>query len=266
MKRLKTRLVATPSNCNIRACCIKVRIFLSSSKTREEGWFSCFTLPVSEKEVEFYSTIRDKDPEFVQWIAGYHGVKEVNQNGINGKFMIIDDLTYPYRQPSVVDLKMGVKTWEDDAPTEKIERESKKYPLQRKIGFRLTGMRVFNPEKQDFDIYGKDYGYSLTEETLPNLFTNFFSFVKAEFRQTVIRSVIQQLESILDWFENRGHLQFICTSVLIIFEGDTESDYHPIVRLVDFAHMKQLAADQRDEGFIVGLKWILNDLKKRVEQ
>ena len=147
-----------------------------------------------------------------------------------------------------------------------IERESKKYPLQRKIGFRLTGMRVFNTEKQEFDVYGKKYGYSLTEETLPDMFTNYFSFVKAELRQAVIRSVIQQLESILEWFELRGHLQFICTSVLIIFEGNTESDYRPIVRLVDFAHVRQLPEDQRDEGFIVGLKWILNDLKSRVEE
>lgn len=220
----------------------------------------------SDKEVAFYSTIKERDPEFAKWIADYHGIKEVDQNGINGKFMIIDDLTYSYSKPSIIDLKMGVKTWEDDAPKEKIERESKKYPLQRKIGFRLTGMRVFNTEKQEFDIYGKKYGYSLTEETLPDMFTNYFSFVKAELRQAVIRSVIQQLESILEWFELRGHLQFICTSVLIIFEGNTESDYRPIVRLVDFAHVRQLPEDQRDEGFIVGLKWILNDLKSRVEE
>lgn len=222
---------------------------------------SCY----SDKEVAFYTTIKERDPEFVQWIAGYYGTKEVNQNGISGKFMIIDDLTDSYSKPSIIDLKMGVKTWEDDAPQEKIERESKKYPLQRKIGFRLTGMRVFNTEKQEFDIYGKKYGYSLTEETLPDMFTKYFSFVKKEFLQAVINSIIQQLESILEWFEKRGHLQFICTSVLIIFEGNTENEYRPIVRLVDFAHVKQLTAEQHDDGFIVGLKWILKDLKERLE-
>ena len=255
-----------PLNCKTKVCYTRVLAFSSSSKTREEGIISILDSLFSDKEVAFYSTIKERDPEFVKWIAGYHGIKEVNQNGINGKFMIIDDLTYSYSKPSIIDLKMGVKTWEDDAPKEKIERESKKYPLQRKIGFRLTGMRVFNTEKQEFDIYGKNYGYSLTEETLPNMFATYFSFVKAELRQAVIRSVIEQLESILEWFELRGHLQFICTSVLIIFEGNTESDYRPIVRLVDFAHVRQLPSEQRDEGFIVGLKWILNDLKGRVEE
>ena len=91
----------------------------------------------------------------MKWIAAYHGVKEVNQNGINGRFMILDDLTAGYEKPSVIDLKIGTKTWEDDAPQEKIDRESKKYPLQRTIGFRLTGMRVFNRNTMQYDIYDK---------------------------------------------------------------------------------------------------------------
>ena len=49
----------------------------------------------------------------MKWIAAYHGVKEVNQNGINGRFMILDDLTAGYEKPSVIDLKIGTKTWEE---------------------------------------------------------------------------------------------------------------------------------------------------------
>ena len=60
----------------------------------------------------------------------------MKQVGEKGQFMILDDLTYGYEKPSVIDLKIGTKTWEDDAPQEKIDRESKKYPLQRTIGFR----------------------------------------------------------------------------------------------------------------------------------
>ena len=53
----------------------------------------------------------------------------MKQVGEKGQFMILDDLTYGYEKPSVIDLKIGTKTWEDDAPQEKIDRESKKYPL-----------------------------------------------------------------------------------------------------------------------------------------
>ena len=197
----------------------------------------------------------------MKWIAAYHGVKEVNQNGINGRFMILDDLTAGYEKPSVIDLKIGTKTWENDAPQEKIDRESKKYPLQRTIGFRLTGMRIFNRNTMQYDIYDKKYGYQQTKESLNDMFALFFSQINIEYRKTIIESVINQLQPLLDWFEIPGHLKFICSSILIIFEGNTNEQYKPIVRLVDFAHVKQLPPEERDEGCITGIKWILSELK-----
>ncbi|KAK8826715.1 hypothetical protein WA556_004304 [Blastocystis sp. ATCC 50177/Nand II] len=190
-----------------------------------------------DREVAFYTTIAEKYPEFTQWIAGFHGVKEVEENGIKGRFMALDDLTFGYNKPSVIDLKIGTKTWEEDAPKEKIERESKKYPLQRIIGFRLTGMRVYNAQTGDFDVYNKKFGYSQTEATLPSMFATFFSPIPEARRTDVIRSVISQLQPILAWFSVPGRLQFICSSVLIVFDGAGE-DPKPIVRVVDFAHTR----------------------------
>ena len=211
-------------------------------------------------------SVHEQAPSFTKWIAGFHGTREIHQDGIDGTFMVLDDLTSGYDKTCIIDLKMGVKTWEDDAPKEKIERESKKYPLQRKIGFRLTGMRVFNKEKQEYDVYSKEYGYSLTEATLPDMFATYFSPVKEEYKRGVIEEVIRQIESILSWFESDGHLLFICTSILIIIEGNTESEYRPIVRICDFAHVKQLPENNHDEGFIVGLKWVLMELQKLLKQ
>ncbi|KAK8833209.1 hypothetical protein WA577_002823, partial [Blastocystis sp. JDR] len=213
-----------------------------------------------DREVAFYTTIAEKYPEFTQWIAGFHGVKEVEENGIKGRFMALDDLTFGYNKPSVIDLKIGTKTWEEDAPKEKIERESKKYPLQRIIGFRLTGMRVYNAQTGDFDVYNKKFGYSQTEATLPSMFATFFSPIPEARRADVIRSVISQLQPILAWFSVPGRLQFICSSVLIVFDGAGE-DPKPIVRLVDFAHVRQLDASSRDEGCIVGLQRIIKELQ-----
>ena len=122
------------------------------------------------KEELFYEKTVEQYPDLKQWIAGYHGTKEIHMEGIDGKFMILDDLTFGYDKPSVIDLKIGTQTWEEDASKEKIERESKKYPLQRTFGFRLTGMRVYNKEKKDYDIYDKKYGYSITEDTLNGMF------------------------------------------------------------------------------------------------
>lgn len=175
--------------------------------------------------------------------------------------MMLEDLTSGYVKPSVIDLKLGTKTWEEDAPQEKIDRESKKYPLQRTIGFRLTGMRVFNRETKQHDVYDKKYGYSITLETLNSMFGVYFSQVSTACKKTVIASIIDQLRPILAWFEVPGRLRFICMSLLFILEGDTEEDYRPIVRMVDFAHAKQLPETERDEGCIVGLKRIIQELE-----
>lgn len=211
------------------------------------------------KEELFYEKTVEQYPELKQWIAGYHGTKEIHMDGIDGQFMILDDLTFGYDKPSVIDLKIGTETWEEDASKEKIERESKKYPLQRKLGFRLTGMRVYNKETNQYDIYDKKYGYSITEDTLNGMFALFFSQVDACKRTAVIQSVIDQLRPLLAWFETPGRLRFICSSVLIILEGGS-SESQPIVRLVDFAHVKQLAPSERDEGCITGIRRILSEL------
>ena len=52
-------------------------------------------------------------------------MKEVEENGIKGRFMALDDLTFGYNKPSVIDLKIGTKTWEEDAPKES-KADSKK--------------------------------------------------------------------------------------------------------------------------------------------
>ncbi|KAK8808011.1 hypothetical protein WA588_006496 [Blastocystis sp. NMH] len=180
------------------------------------------------KEELFYEKTVEQYPDLKQWIAGYHGTKEIHMEGIDGKFMILDDLTFGYDKPSVIDLKIGTQTWEEDASKEKIERESKKYPLQRTFGFRLTGMRVYNKEKKDYDIYDKKYGYSITEDTLNGMFALFFSQVDPSERTAVIQSVIDQLRPLLSWFEVPGRLRFICSSILIILEGGS-SQLKPIV-------------------------------------
>jgi Inositol polyphosphate kinase len=81
--------------------------------------------------------------------------------------LLLQDLTINYKQPCVMDLKMGTETFEPDAPDEKRLRESSKYPQQAIFGFRIVGMRIYDPLHPEacdkgYRFYGKDYGRSLT--------------------------------------------------------------------------------------------------------
>jgi Inositol polyphosphate kinase len=122
--------------------------------------------------------------------------------------LLLQDLTINYSKPCVMDLKMGVQTYvrshhqsffnfcrcfsqvvffcchdilqEPDATPEKRAREYGKYPQQTKFGFRIVGMRYYNPSHADADEKGflyfeKSYGRSLTTyEQLTEAFRLYF--------------------------------------------------------------------------------------------
>ena len=58
------------------------------------------------------------------------------------EYLVLEDLTASFSKPSILDLKLGKRVWDDFADQEKIDRELKKYPAQESLGFRIIGMRV----------------------------------------------------------------------------------------------------------------------------
>lgn len=81
--------------------------------------------------------------------------------------LLLTDITANFRKPCVMDIKMGSQTYEPDAPEDKRLRENAKYPQQETFGFRIVGMRFYDPDHPDADENGfrffqKEYGRSLS--------------------------------------------------------------------------------------------------------
>ena len=95
--------------------------------------------------------------------------------------LLLTDATANFKKPCVMDLKMGQQSYEPDAPAAKKERESAKYPQQEQFGFRIVGMRFYDPEHPEADTTGyryfpKVYGRSLaTIEDVVDAMRLFFS-------------------------------------------------------------------------------------------
>jgi Inositol polyphosphate kinase len=132
--------------------------------------------------------------------------------------LLLQDLTINFSKPCVMDLKMGVQSYvsisyprcmpspssysgnslkwsylplsnlvlffawqEPDATPEKRAREFGKYPQQTKFGFRIVGMRFYDPshaeaDEKGFRYFQKSYGRSLTtREQLLEAFRLYFS-------------------------------------------------------------------------------------------
>jgi hypothetical protein len=57
-------------------------------------------------------------------------------------YLILEDITHPFSRPSLIDIKMGTKTYEPDASPKKIAYERSKFSGQEELGFRFVGMKV----------------------------------------------------------------------------------------------------------------------------
>ena len=113
-------------------------------------------------------------------------------------YIALEDLARPFRYPCVLDVKVGVRTWGDSASPEKIAAELSKFPLQQHVGFRITGMRVWDLTRKGFREHGRAFGYALDEASLHNAFTEFFHNGHV-LRRDVIQPLLSKLRELQDW-------------------------------------------------------------------
>jgi hypothetical protein len=142
------------------AILVQDKVVIESEEELRQAW------RLLKKEVN----VLDKLAKFT---APYYGV--IGQNGVSvmdDAHLLLQDLTVNFSQPCVMDLKLGCQTYEPDATPEKQSREFGKYPEQTEFGFRIVGMRMYDPTHQDADpknggfrIFGKQYGRSLKTHT-----------------------------------------------------------------------------------------------------
>lgn len=97
----------------------------------------------SQRELDFYSLVWNSS-------NGDSAIKKLQHfvpkfNGIfqdSSQFIRLEDVTSDYPNPSILDIKVGLKTYDPEASEEKINSETNKYPWTSQLGFRVLGMRV----------------------------------------------------------------------------------------------------------------------------
>ncbi len=190
--------------------------------------------------------------------------------------LLLQNLTTPFRQPNIIDIKMGTRTFEPTAPLSKQISEAAKYPQQNEFGFRIVGMCVHlqSSDGSKYKYWDKSFGVSLnTKEDLTRALTTFFQ-CEEETRGGgrichVLSCLVEQLTQIKDWFETgNSSLAFYASSILIAYEGFRHIDVacqtsnEPVMKIIDFAHVCRQAGV--DDGYLKGVRTllkILNEIK-----
>ncbi|EXJ56293.1 uncharacterized protein A1O5_12560 [Cladophialophora psammophila CBS 110553] len=178
-----------------------------------------------------------------------------------GLAIVLENVVSGFKHPNVLDVKLGVRLWDDDAPLAKRRKldEVTAKTTSGSLGFRLAGMKMWAgagagaedaevevppTEKEYVEVkngyrsYNKYYGQSFSADSVVDAFTTYFGGIiqgkengdaatkrvrfKRQRAEFLIRRFIRELESIQYVLENEESRMY-SASVLMVYEGDPEA-------------------------------------------
>ncbi|XP_071711211.1 inositol polyphosphate multikinase beta-like [Rutidosis leptorrhynchoides] len=225
------------------------------------------------EEVKFYESFSSNTnvPDIIRkFFPIYHGTKVMKAStGTEHPHIILQDLASSRVNPSIMDIKIGSRTWAPEASEAYIvkclkkDRESTSVPL----GFRLSGLRVYTNDesgfyKPDRDIVRKadpnDVRVFLRKFVSSNPSAEMDADVDCLLACSVYggtNGILAQLLELKAWFENQTVYHFYACSLLFMYEKGLVSkggSSNAEVKLIDFAHVTE-GNGVIDHNFLGGL-------------
>lgn len=182
--------------------------------------------PRGPRELEFYNMVYAADCsdgvllELRNYLPNYYGTWSP-PTAPNDSYLKLEDVTHKFNKPCIMDVKIGRKSYDPFASSEKIQQQVSKYPLMEEIGFLVLGMRVYHVHSDNYETKNQHYGRSLTRETLKDGVAKFFHNGHC-LRRDAVAASIQKIENILKWFEGQKQLNFYASSLLFVYEGSSQ--------------------------------------------
>jgi inositol-polyphosphate multikinase len=152
------------------------------------------------------------------------------------KGICLENATFGFKRPNILDTKLGSRLWADDAPLQKKQRfdQITATTTHKDLGFRISGMRVYKgSENHDelnddqYKIYDKDYGKKhVSTENIVDTFRRFIFNSAAGIDDALGKAVaavfLQDLERVRDVLEQEESRMY-SASLLFVYEGDGEA-------------------------------------------
>lgn len=251
-----------------------------------------------ENEAKFYESFSSnkKVPDHIhRYFPVYHGTQLVEASDGSGKLlhMVLEDVVSGYSNPSIMDVKIGSRTWYPDVSEEYFKKCIKKDRATTTVslGFRVSGFKIFDHQESSFWRPDKKVvlGYKVDGARLA--LRKFVSLKHADsnsipncaFASEVYggsNGILAQLLELKAWFETQTIYHFNSCSILMVYENESilmkgggadAQATRAQVKLVDFAHVLD-GNGVIDHNFLGGLcsfikfiKDILQSLDERDE-
>ncbi|KAK6147940.1 hypothetical protein DH2020_018852 [Rehmannia glutinosa] len=225
-------------------------------------------------EAAFYTSFSSntKIPDHItRFFPKFYGTQLVKASDGSGMqpHLVLQDLTFNRVNPSVMDVKIGSRTWAPQVLEDYINKCLKKDRESSSIylGFRLSGLQVFEDRESGFWKPGKAEVKSLSADEVRLFLKKYVSSNTSSaldskpdcaFASIVYggsTGILSQLLELKAWFEDQTIYHFYSCSILMIFEKELAlSGKGPCaeIKLVDFAHVFE-GKGVIDHNFLGGL-------------
>jgi hypothetical protein len=81
-------------------------------------------------------------------------------------YIKLEDVAYQLKYPTVIDLKIGIETYDPESNDETIKRHKLKFPFMESIGFQVEGMRVLDYNNDSFIHLNKNICRSFNKNSI----------------------------------------------------------------------------------------------------
>ena len=199
------------------------------------------------READFYQVVQSLGAQHFPFVPRCYGVRnfvvntavpQVSPDGVEVRtrvlpHLVLEDVTAPYDEPSVLDVKIGLITYDPNTTDlEKIASQKKKYPHQAEMGYSVAGMRVFNVVTKSYETRNRQWGRALRRPEAHLVFETFFNN-GAGFEVQTAKDFLAELERVREWMVRQTSHRFYSSSLLFVYEGDNEIDTPTVRRQLD---------------------------------
>ncbi|CAH9088973.1 unnamed protein product [Cuscuta epithymum] len=220
-------------------------------------------------EVAFYTSFSsnpDIPTHICRFFPKFYGTKLLEASDGSGLLphLVLEDLTLGLSSPSIMDIKIGSRTWPPQESEDYIQKCLKKdrETSSLTLGFRLSGLQVYGSKETEYWKPERKYVQKYSAEEVRLALKKFVSSNISDgmdwkpdcsFASMVYGGsggILSQLLELKAWFEDQTIFHFYSCSVLLMYEEKGKS---PAVKLIDFAHVVEGSDGIIDHNFLGGL-------------
>jgi inositol-polyphosphate multikinase len=136
--------------------------------------------------------------------------------------IVLENLTAPFHNPTILDLKLGSQLWDEDASLEKRARLDAvaNATTSGSLGYRVAGMKVWDPITGNYKVYDKMYGRQFNETDIIKVVEDFFAGLgdEIELKIKLAERFLETVTGVRDVLE-REESRMYSASLLFVFEG-----------------------------------------------